>query len=374
MNIDIIGGGIGGLTMAIALQQKGINYRIFEQADEIKSVGAGIILANNAMQVYKKLGLKQKIEQKGNLISTLKIVDLNFKPLSIIKLRSFENKHGVKNVAIHREDLQQILLSEIKSENLYLNHRLTSIENTHPPFKLEFGNKKSALSHTLIGADGLKSQVRNLIFNKGEIRDAHQICWRGVVEYQLPKKFQNEVNELWGKGDRFGFVSLDTQRVYWYALKSINKKNQYTTSTIESYFENYPTMIRELLAFTPKNTIHCDRIADLKSIDNWYRGNICLLGDAAHATTPNLGQGACQAIEDAYTLAHSLATQSEVSKAFFAYQNKRIKKAQYVVKTSWIVGKIAHWENAFAIELRNFLLRNTPQSVNQKQSERIFEL
>lgn len=374
MNIDIIGGGIGGLTTAIALDQKGIDYRIFEQTKTMKPVGAGIILANNAMQVYNNLGIKYKIEQKGNPISFLKITNLNFKPLSMVDLRYFEAKYGVKNIVIHRGDLQQILLSEIKAENLYLDHHLKAIKSKNKSFELEFENGNRLSSDIIIGADGLKSKVRDLIFKDGKIRNSHQICWRGIAEYQLPKKFLNEANEIWGKGDRFGFVQLDTHRVYWYALKSIDSKTSYTTDTIEVLFKDYPSMIQELLALTPKTAIHCDIIQDLKPIHNWYRGNICLLGDAAHATTPNLGQGACQAIEDAYMLSNCLDDYKCITTAFSEYEHKRITKAHQVVKMSWTIGKMAHWKNPIAILLRNFFMQKIPKSLNRKQSERIFEL
>ncbi len=127
MNIDIIGAGIGGLTTAIALEQKGIKTRIFEQAKKMKPVGAGIILANNAMQVYEKSGLRNVIEENGNPIFSMNITNSNLIPLSKIDLAYFEQKHGTKNIAIHRGKLQQILIDKLKSTKINNNHKLTSI-------------------------------------------------------------------------------------------------------------------------------------------------------------------------------------------------------------------------------------------------------
>jgi 2-polyprenyl-6-methoxyphenol hydroxylase-like FAD-dependent oxidoreductase len=116
MTIDIIGGGIGGLTTAIALEQKGFKTRVFEQAETILPVGAGIILANNAMQIFEKLGLREILEQNGNPVSSLSITKANLKPLSTVDLSHFENKFNVKNIAIHRGVLQHILMDKISNQ------------------------------------------------------------------------------------------------------------------------------------------------------------------------------------------------------------------------------------------------------------------
>ncbi len=372
MTIDIIGAGIGGLTTAIALHKKGIDTRLFEQAKEIKPVGAGIILANNAMQVYHRLGIRHEIEKNGNPISSMNILDQQFKPISKMNLKYFEDKYGVQNIAIHRGKLQQILASKL-SGNLNLGFKLHKIEESDKGFDIYFENDVKLHSETLIGADGLKSTVRKIMLEEGQIRDASQICWRGIAAYDLPRKFQNELNEVWGHGDRIGFVKIDDQKVYWYALKTLDVKQQYAVEEIENYFEDYHPIVRELLKQTPKNTIHTANIKDLRPVKKWCTTNMCLLGDAAHATTPNLGQGACQAIEDAYYLADCISKNS-VNVAFQKYQQIRMPKAHRIVKTSWALGKIAHWKNPIAVKLRNRLMILIPPKVNQKQSERIFEL
>ncbi|PID68483.1 MAG: monooxygenase, partial [Flavobacteriia bacterium] len=124
---------------------------------------------------------------------------------------------------------------------------------------------------------------------------------------------------------------------------------------------------------TPKEQIHTAEISDLKPIFVWHRENVCLIGDAAHATTPNMGQGACQAIEDAYVLSECL-DKYEINKAFKEYQKLRLPKAHQVVKASWIFGKMAHLRNPILIGLRNQMLKLTPASINRKQNEHIFQL
>ena len=374
MTIDIIGSGIGGLTTAIALEQKGFRTRIFEQTETIKPVGAGIILANNAMQVYDKLGLRKIIEDKGNSISSLNITKANLKAISKVDLSYFEQKHKVKSIAIHRGTLQQILIDKLKSTKINLNHKLNKVVKNKNGYSLKFENGEQIQSSILLGADGINSVVRKHLFPNNEIRNANQICWRGITEYNLPIKFKNELNEAWGKSERFGFVQIAKNKVYWYALKSFKSdKNEFSVNGIEKYFDNYNSVIKEIIASTQKEQINTAEISDLKPTNIWYKENVCLIGDSAHATTPNMGQGACQAIEDAFILSECLS-KYETNKAFEEFQKLRLPKAHHVVKASWFVGKIAHLSNPILIGIRNQIIRITPSSINRKQSEQIFQL
>ncbi len=374
MSIDIIGAGIGGLTTAIALEKKGIKTRIFEQAEQLKPVGAGIILANNAMQVYEKLGLREIIEQNGNPISSMNITKANLTAISKVDLKYFEQKHNVKNIAIHRGKLQEILLDQLKNSQIALNHKLNSINKIGNQNQLVFDNGKELTSQVAIGADGLNSVVRQHIFPKNNIRSAKQICWRGVTEFDLPKTYGNELNEAWGKADRFGFVQIAPNKVYWYALKTFKQSaNEYDIENLENYFKDYNTVIRDIIFSTSKNEIHTAEISDLSPTNKWFKDTICLLGDAAHATTPNMGQGACQAIEDAYVLSECL-NKYDYYNAFKQYQKLRLPKAHRVVNTSWKIGKLAHWKNPISRKLRNTVMRLTPSKVNRIQSEIIFKL
>lgn len=371
--ISIIGAGIGGLTTALTLKQKGYPIAIYEGASEIKPVGAGIIIANNAMQVFQKLGLQDKIQQAGNRISSMKITDENLKPLSVVDLSVFEQKYGVYNVAIHRGALQKILVEAIGNECINLSKKLIDIKK-NDDFELNFDDNTSVHSNILIGADGIKSIIRNKLFKENIIRNAQQICWRSVCDYNLPKQYSHELNEAWGKGKRVGFVKISSQKVYWFALA--NKRDVMNTDEINlvDFFKEFHPDIVQILQATPKETINVSEITDLKPLQHWHKENVCLVGDAAHATTPNLGQGACQAIEDAYILGNCLSKEIDINKSFQQYEKIRKKKANEIVSISWALGKVAHISNNWGVWLRNKIMSNIPASINKKQTEKIFLL
>jgi len=370
--IAIIGAGIGGLTAALAFKQKGFNVIVYESAAEIKPVGAGIGIANNAMQIFEKLGIHKKIENAGVKVSAMSITDYKLRSLSVIDLKEFEVKYGVCNVSIHRAVLQNILAEEIGFENIKLSKRLLKIEQDEK-VQLSFEDGSIETADVVIAADGIKSVVRNQLFNPSQIRDTNQICWRGVSKVLLPKEYNNKAVETWGKGKRFGFVQINEQDTYWYAVVNESLINQYEDS-LQDLFKYFHIDVLNIITNTSDDTVIKNRIIDLKPIHKWFNKKVCLLGDAAHATTPNLGQGACQAIEDAYLLAELYQEDKTIENVFKEFQKLRIKKAHSIVKSSWRIGKIAHLENGLAVYFRNLLMRCIPTSANSKQLQSIFKL
>jgi len=142
---------------------------------------------------------------------------------------------------------------------------------------------------------------------------------------------------------------------------------------LKHHYKDYHPLVSEIINQTPSGSLHAAKIEDLKPIKQWCKENVCLIGDAAHATTPNLGQGACQAIEDAYCLAKHFDV-SDVPSSFRKFQNLRVAKAHQIVNKSWTMGKVAHWQNPIAVKFRNGMMRVAPKKATQLQSDRIFNL
>lgn len=368
MSISIIGGGIGGLTLGNFLKQNNIDFKIYESAPEIKPVGAGIAMAGNAMQIFDKLGLKEKIENTGTKMHALIITDEKLKTISVTDVLKLEKKYKVCNVAIHRAELQRIL-SENISENIVLNKRLDKIEKKEN-YHLTFQDNSEIESEIVFGADGIKSLVRNQILKTGEIRNAKQKCWRGILSTEIPEKYAHNAYEMWEKGKRFGFVKIAENTLYWYAL--VNESLYFPEINLMETFKNFHPDVLELISKTTEKNIILNDILDLKPLKKWSVENLCLIGDAAHATTPNMGQGGCQAVEDAYILGKLLETEKDWNLIFQKFEKIRKEKVNHIVKTSWQIGKVAQWENG--TRFRNFLFRNIPESINQKQMEKVLKL
>lgn len=368
-SISIIGAGIGGLTLGNILKQHHLDFTIYESALEIKPVGSGIMMAINAMQIFETLGLKEKIEKAGNKIHGISITDENLKLLSKTNVLELEKKYNSCNVAIHRADLQRILAENMGFEHLELNHSLKTIQKNEN-YLLSFENGTEIESQTVFGADGIHSKIRNQMLGAGSIRNTGQMCWRGLVEFDLPEQFHQEAIEAWGKGKRFGFVKMTDRKIYWYAV--INKKIHNPYNSLSENFHGFHPLIMDIIESTLQENIILNDIIDLSPIPTWYSESLCLIGDAAHATTPNLGQGACQAIEDAYIIGKLLEKNKDFNLIFEQFQKIRRKKVDHVVNTSLKIGQISQWEKG--THLRNFLMRSVPEKMNQQMVERVIKL
>ncbi|WP_420572118.1 FAD-dependent monooxygenase [Kordia sp.] len=372
--VDIIGAGIGGLTTALALEKQGIEVTIYEQAESIKPLGAGIMLASNAMNVYRALQIDNELTQNAMPLNIMHITDKNLKVISKIDLQYFKDTYGLQSISIHRGKLQEILLKNLTTTKIHLNHKVQNLIKEKDGYLINFTNNTSVKSSLLLGADGIHSKVRHSLFPNSHIRTTNQVCWRGVTYFNLPKQYEHNLYEAWGNGDRFAFVQFSKDQIYWYAVKSRTKDAQeFSTAQLSNYFKDYAPIAKEIIASTPIKSIHTTIMNDLQPMPTWHDEFACLIGDAAHATTPNMGQGACQSIEDALVIAKCLK-QYDQETAFKEYQKLRMPYAHKVVKQSRQIGKISHWKNPLAKFLRNSLLQIAPEKLNRMQIENLFKL
>jgi len=373
--ITIIGGGIAGLTAAIAMGQKGYKADIFESAKEIKGVGAGLALAANAMKGFDRLGLMEGVVALGRCLPSFSILDKKGKIITKADSGAISKKYGLDNFTIHRADLHDFLLSKIDPKLVHTGKRAVSFQYVHDKIEVIFSDATIHMTDYLIVADGIHSAIRTQLLPDAVPRYSGYTCWRAVIDNMHLEI--NESSETWGSKGRFGIAPLANNQLYWFAC--INAKQNdpemrdMQVSDLAEIFKNYHAPIASILDNTTNEQLIWNDIVDLAPISKFAFDKILLLGDAGHATTPNMGQGACQAIEDAVVLADELEKNRNVQRAFHAFEKRRLKRTEYITNTSWQVGRIAQLENNFFSAIRNFTFRNLPKSINEKQIEKVFE-
>lgn len=365
--IAIIGGGIAGVTTAIALEQKGFSCVVYEAAAELKEIGAGLGLAANAMMAFERLGIAAKIIAAGRILPVFSILDEKGKRITYTDSFKNSRRFQADNFTFHRGKLHQVLLSQVRNTPVFTQKKCISIREIGEHITLQFADGTEADADYLVVADGIHSAIRQQLLPQSKPRYAGYTCWRAVVDNSQLKIDQN--TETWGSKGRFGFIPLANNELCWFAcINSSHAGNEeykhYTLAMLQDNFKDYHAdVINTLKATKPENLIWND-IFDLEPVSQYAFGRIVLIGDAAHATTPNLGQGACQAVEDAVVLADEMSTSGSIEAAFRNFEQRRLKRTHAVVKHSRRLGRIAQMSNPLLVKVRNAVARLMPARMN----------
>jgi 2-polyprenyl-6-methoxyphenol hydroxylase-like FAD-dependent oxidoreductase len=368
----IIGGGIGGMALAAALERVGISYEVHEQAEELREVGAGLGLWSNALLALARLGAAEELARPGSVIARLEVRTSDGRLLTITPFARAENRSGLPGyLCVHRADMLRALMRRSNPARVRLHSRCVGIDERNGGVLARFADGHETHGDFLVGADGLRSAVRARLFGDAPPRYAGYTCWRGVASLEQTTLSSDTAFEAWGRGRRFAVHPCGRGRLFWWACH--NEPANGTDSAagrkadVLKLFSDWQEPIAAAIAATPE--ILRNDILDRPPIRVWGRGRITLLGDAAHPTTPNLGQGACQAIEDAIVLTDQLRHSGTVEGALRNFEKLRQRRTARVTTESFRIGRLCQWENAIGCWLRNVGARFTPPSIAQRFME-----
>lgn len=364
----IIGAGIGGLTLARALTRAGIPCELFERSPELRAVGAGITIQTAAMLALRTLGLDEAVAAAGEELRLVALLTDAGKTLTRTSVTFLKEELGASTVALHRGRLQEVLLASVEGVPLHLGAALTTYESDATSVTATFANGTSVRGRLLVGADGLHSAVRRQLLGDTPLRYAGYTSWRGIAatDAAFPR---HEAAELWGRGARFGCAGLGHGETYWFGVLDAppGGTDAQPLEAVKRHFAGFGGPAPALLAATaPERVLRTD-IHDRAPVARWSAGRVVLLGDAAHPTTPNLGQGGCMAIEDAVVLAHALGRAPSFVEAFAAYEAARVARTNATVDASNRFGRIAQLRNPVGVWARNVALRLTPTNTMRRQ-------
>jgi 2-polyprenyl-6-methoxyphenol hydroxylase-like FAD-dependent oxidoreductase len=363
LSVGIIGGGIGGVTAAVALQHFGISAVVYERSEILRELGAGMMLWANAARVLNELGLLEKIIAVSGQTDNFLVRKSSGETLMKIATGDFE----VPSVCIPRAELLSILVAALPAENIKLGCEFKGFEQSANKVRVHFANGDSAEHDILIGADGLRSRVRGAIFGTREPIYRGYTVWRGIGHYEGADISPNSSSETWGKGKRFGILNAGNKAFTWYAAANVPANHQDFVQgrkpELLEMFADWHSPIAELIDSTPENLIMKNAAYDHNSLKRWVKNRVVLLGDAAHACTPNLGQGGGMAIEDALVLAKCLDSESSIEKALALYEKRRRVRTKHIQQRSRRMGQIAQWENSLIVAGREFITNILPAKI-----------
>jgi 2-polyprenyl-6-methoxyphenol hydroxylase-like FAD-dependent oxidoreductase len=365
MRVVIVGAGIAGLAAAKGLRLIGCDVEIYEQAPALEPVGAGISLSENALNALDVLGLCKRVAVEAQPIHRIELLDKAGKLLHAAKFPGSDgNSAHLQMVALHRGDLHQALFSALPGLSIHTGMECVGAQQTGNKVQLAFANEERIEADLVLACDGVHSAIRRAIFPEARERFAHYACWRAVVQgSDLPIDHEC-LTETWGPGRRFGIAALPEDRVYWFACCGSERMNdpglaKIEISSLRALFAEFHHPIPEVLSKTSPEALIWTDIVDLAPLVSFVRGRVVLLGDAAHAVTPDLGQGACLAIEDAAVITAQIGRHG-LDTALRQYDARRVARAHRIAAASRFYAAVAQWRHPVLVGLRNHLVRSTP--------------
>ena len=345
LTVAIVGAGMGGLATAAALRRVGFDVTVYEQAAQFARLGAGIQIGCNAMKVLRGLGLESRLRGQSFYPRSWNNRDWRTGEVmfDMIFGETAEQKFGAPYLLAHRGDLHAALASAVPDQCIKLNHRLVGLDETGCGVRLSFANGAVALADAVVGADGVHSVVRDLLFGVSPVNFTGRIAYRTTYPATLLGGERiDDCTKWWGE-DRhivIYYVKPDRSEIYFvtsqpepdFRIESWSAKGDVRELRIA--FAGFDRQVETVLAACPD--VHKWAIVDRDSLEHWADRNVTLLGDACHPMTPYMAQGAAMAIEDAAVLSRCLdgVGRDEVAKAFRRFESSRRDRTVRVQQTS----------------------------------------
>lgn len=341
--VAILGAGVGGLCAAIALRQRGFAVQVFERREEPSSLGAGLVLWPNACHILDQLHLLPAIARIGGALTAMQRWSQDGEFLGAIDIEKLNSAMGYSSFAVTRKALQDVFMEAVQALGIEIRYGFnvkTIRAGENGQAQVFFSNTEVLEADLIIGADGrMESLARHYV--SGDNRPVYQgyVNWVGLLQTRTVIEPSDKVLDFWGVGERFGFVPVSPTQAYWAGCKAMQAGQAVAgvpdKPSLLEMFKTWPDPIPAVIEQTHETDITRIEVYDHEPLSSWHRDNLCLLGDAAHAALPTSGQGACQAIEDAWHLADCLSHHpQDTQAAFTAFYQRRFDKTTAIAQNA----------------------------------------
>jgi salicylate hydroxylase len=364
--IAIIGAGIGGLTAALAMRRRELEIEVYEQSSQITEIGAGVTLSPNAIKALRALGLDAAIAEIGfesehQLVRAWSSGDVISK---VFRKGVYEREFGAPYLSVHRADLVDVLRSQLPGNLFHLGARCVGVETSDAGARARFADGRVVEADLVVGADGIRSAVRQSLFGKDAPRFTGSLCWRGLVPLDAfpPGLISTDLTLYMGPRShlihymvRGGKLVNFVAHVETDAWTDESWTQECERSEVMQTFAGWHEPLLRLLGASER--YYKWALYDRDPLDRWSRGRSTLLGDAAHAMLPHIGQGACMAIEDAYALADLIGQiPNNLGEALRHYERIRLPRTRRAVLEARARGREMHLTSKWAQIKRNIRL------------------
>ncbi|MBI5515780.1 MAG: FAD-dependent monooxygenase [Deltaproteobacteria bacterium] len=360
--VQIIGAGVAGLALARALRLRGVHAQVHERAPHLRAEGGVLTLWSNGVGALGALGIDPLRDRRAIHLERATLWSSRGERLADIPVGDLGRRLGSPSVVVRRSELLALLAEGLPPEDLTLGVTVDALRHTDLGAEVRFTAGSVASGRAVVGADGLHSVVRSCLVGEEPPRAANQDCWLGVVQGD-PGDGPPEGTTFGvvGQGRRFWLANAGRGELHWYAIVGGERRSAARDQgSLAEAFHRWPHGAEALILATPAESLRVVALHDRAPLHRWSEGCVTLAGDAAHACTPDLGQGACQSLESALVLAEALAEERSVPEALRRYELQRRTRAHLVQSLSRMVSDGSMPEDPVRCALRDLSCRLTP--------------
>jgi 2-polyprenyl-6-methoxyphenol hydroxylase-like FAD-dependent oxidoreductase/predicted ester cyclase len=370
-HVVIVGGNIAGLATALGLHQVGVDVTVLERMPAHPAVPGGLHIASNGVRSAERLGVAEQLIALGSPVERFQYRAPDGALLLDAPTGEYARRAGTTTFFVRRKDVTRILAEALPSDIVRFGAKVSHVDDGPDGAIVRLADGEELHASVVLGADGLRSSVRAQLFGEVPLRYSGYQDWGAVVDIQDPIFPEGHFWTLWGEGLRFGLAHIGDGSVYWAA--SLDRPETRTDApSVDELLERFGGWARpvpDLLKATRQEDIFGAPIVDFAPRRPWSRGRVALLGDAAHATTPSVGRGASEALEDGVTIANAIAAirdvsdRDEVAEALAEWATSRFGQTAFVTRLSRHIGSVGLIKNTTAVHT---YLRATAWSVRRQ--------
>jgi 2-polyprenyl-6-methoxyphenol hydroxylase-like FAD-dependent oxidoreductase len=356
----VVGGGIGGLTAALELQRVGFQVTVYERRAELAEVNTGFLLWSFAIKRLRSLGLGERLSEIGEPLTRLVTKSWRGNSLSVLDLGGMSRRVGASAYDVHRAKLQRLLADAVGAGAIRLRRSCTGVAADHGDAVAVFDDGEVAHPDLLLGSDGVNSVVRTHVVGEVSLHRHDVAIWRGLARIGTDAVPMGDHIRVMGPSALFGAGRLDAATVRWYAGVMRTDPRSLAENhgdQVRELFHDWAEPVATIVAATEPETLLLNDAPRASPLSRWHRGNVALLGDAAHPTLPTLAMGGGMAIEDASVLGECLSVSGSLHSALTAYEGRRRRLATRLQRASLAFGGALGVRRSVAIRARDIAFR-----------------
>jgi 2-polyprenyl-6-methoxyphenol hydroxylase-like FAD-dependent oxidoreductase len=362
MRALIAGAGVAGLTSAIALRRRGVDVLILERAGAAHEIQVGgcIHMWHNGMRGLQRIGVGERLRELAGEAAVVDRAEFCTARGGLMygwSVRDIERRVGSPTFGVRRPDLHRVLLDDVADGLVRFGETCVGFEQDGEGVRVRLASGSEEYGDVLIGAEGLRSTLRAALPGATEPRYAGYVSWQAIATVDTDVLPVGLFRVIWGRGARFLFYRIGPEEVYWEGTfaaaagggEAVEERKQ----AVLGRFRGWPDPVRRIVAATEPTAISRADMYDRPPSKQWGVGRVTLVGDAAHAMTNALGQGANQAIEDSLVLARCLADATDPVAGLRSYEAERMPRSTKFASMSWSLARASRLHNPAACFLRN---------------------